>query len=149
MRAFVLLHGWCLGAPGLVRVLLLSGFYLLEGQFCRRTQRYCSVYSLKRNQDPAPRLHNCFLPALPWSLHPLPSLINNCLKLSFGAQRRSWRLNEAHVLKIRRGITEGLVPRRPTGSCSVSYLGILYHGKLYFYLKHSDLIKLYLCINQN
>ena len=30
-------------------------------------------------QDPAPRLHYCFLTAPPLSLHPLPSLISTCL----------------------------------------------------------------------
>ena len=28
---------------------------------------------------PTPRLHCCLLTAPPWSLHPLPSLISNCL----------------------------------------------------------------------
>ena len=32
------------------------------------------------------------LAALPFSLHSLPSLISNCLNLSFGTQGRSWRL---------------------------------------------------------
>ena len=34
------------------------------------------VYSLRRNQDPVPKLH---LTVPPWSLYPLPSLISNCL----------------------------------------------------------------------
>ena len=59
---------------------------------CTRTQRYCYVYFLRGNQDPAPRLHYCLLAAPPLSLHPLPSLISNCLNLSFGTQGRSWRL---------------------------------------------------------
>ena len=33
------------------------------------------------NQDHLPSLHYCFLAALPLSLHPLPSLIWNCLKV--------------------------------------------------------------------
>ena len=62
---------------------------------CRRTQRYCHVYSFRRNQDFVPSLHYCFLTAPPLFLHSLPSLISNCLNLPFGAQGRSRRLNEA------------------------------------------------------
>ena len=68
---------------------------------CRRTQRYCYVYSLRRNQDPALRLHYCFLTAPPLFLHSLPSLISNCLNLPFGTQGRSRRLNEAKFLQTR------------------------------------------------
>ena len=53
---------------------------------------FSSVYHLGRNQDPAPRLHYCFLAAPPLSLHPLRSLISNCLNLPFGTQERSGRL---------------------------------------------------------
>lgn len=63
-----------------------SGFSI-----CRKAQRYCSVCPLRRNQYPAPRLHYCFLTAPPLLLHPLPSLICNCLNLPFGAQGRSRR----------------------------------------------------------
>ena len=70
---------------------------------CRRTQRYCYIYSLRRNQDPAPRLHYCFLTVPPLFLHPLPSLISNCLNLPFGTQAQI-----------------GFVPGSPTGSCLVS-----------------------------
>ena len=38
----------------------------------RRTQRYCYVYSLRRNQDPTPSLHYCPLAAFPLFL--IPSL---------------------------------------------------------------------------
>ena len=87
-----------------------SGVYMLVGsiQFtsppgrdfsiCKTAQRYCYVYPLRENQDPAPRLHYCFLTALPLSLHPLPSLISNCLNLLFGTQGGSRRLNEAYIL---------------------------------------------------
>ena len=73
--------------PGLVLVVLLPGmknassnssFFCWRFQIHRKGQRYCYVYSLRMNQDPAPRLHYCFLTAPPWSLHPLPSLISNC-----------------------------------------------------------------------
>ena len=50
------------------------------------------MYPLRSNQDPAPRLHSCFLAALPLSLHPFPSGISNSLNLPFGTQGRSWRL---------------------------------------------------------
>ena len=44
------------------------------------------MYPLRRNQDAAPRLYYCFRTAPPLSLHPLPSLISNCLNLPFGTQ---------------------------------------------------------------
>ena len=50
------------------------------------------MYPLRWNQGPAPRLYYCFLAAPPLSLHPLSSLISNCLNLPFGTQGRSWRL---------------------------------------------------------
>ena len=37
--------------------------------------------SREGNQDPAPRLHFCLLTAPPSSLHPLSSLISNCVNL--------------------------------------------------------------------
>ena len=74
------------------------------------------------NQDPAPRLHYCFLASPSLFLHPLTSLISNCLKLSFGTQGISQRLfptNEKHQ-------TERLpCSRAPTGSCSVSQPSLL------------------------
>ena len=88
---------------------------------CRRTQRYCYAYPLRRNQDPAPRLHYDFLTAPPLFLHPLPSLISSCLNLPFGTQVRSRRLNEAHFLQTRNGGHRKICTREsPTGSCSVS-----------------------------
>ena len=45
------------------------------------------------NQDPASRLyHHLVVPSL--FVYLLPSLISNCLNLSFGTQGRSRRLNE-------------------------------------------------------
>ena len=67
-------------------------------------------------QDHAPRLYCCFLTVPPLSLHPLPSLMSNCLNLPLGSQRRSWRLNEACFLKTRNGDTERLLcPEAPEG----------------------------------
>ena len=51
-----------------------------------------NVYPLRPSQDPAPRLHYCFLAAPPLSLYPLPFLCSNCSDLSFGTQGRLWRL---------------------------------------------------------
>ena len=67
--------------------------------------------SLERKQGPAPRLHYFFWAVPPLSLHPLPSLISNCLNLSFRTQARLWGLSR----KAPR-------PRSPTGSCLVSAL---------------------------
>ena len=72
-------------------------------QFCRRTQSYCSVYPLKRNQDPAARLNYCFLTVPLLSLYPLLFMMSNYLNLPFGTQGRSWRFNEAYFLQTRNG----------------------------------------------
>ena len=65
------------------------------------------MYPLRGNQDPAPRLHSCLL-APPLSLHTLLSLSSNCSNLSFGTQRRSWRL-ESIPYKQEMGDTERLL----------------------------------------
>ena len=49
----------------------------------RKTQRYCNVYPLRGNQDPAPWLSYCFLTAFPWFLHSFTLLISNHLNLPF------------------------------------------------------------------
>ena len=81
---------------------------------------YYYVYSLRGAQVPAPRLYYCFLTVLPSSLHPLPSLISNCLNQSLGTQGRSWRLNKAHFQKNKKWSTQAFVSRSPKGPCSVS-----------------------------
>ena len=98
----------------------VGGFNSVE-EFKDNVMHICYVYSLSRNQDPAPRLHYCLLTAAPWSLHPLPSVISNCLNLLFGTQERSWRLK--FILKKQEmGDTEKLVcPGAPQGPpCSIS-----------------------------
>ena len=67
------------------------------------------VYSFSGNQDPAGGLCYCFSRVSPSSLHPLPSLISNCLNLSLWTQGRPWRLNEGHLLKPRNGDIERLL----------------------------------------
>ena len=88
--------------PHLLSLLHLqtSSLPLAPPRFCRRTQKYY-VYSLKINQDSAPRLHCCFLSVPPLSLHPFPSLISNCLNLPFGTLGRSRSLNDAHFIQTR------------------------------------------------
>ena len=44
---------------------------------------FCYVYSLRRNQDPAPQLHYCFLTAPLLFLSSLRFLVSNCLNLPF------------------------------------------------------------------
>ena len=46
---------WDKDAPG---ILYSASTWVLSS--CKRTQRYCYVYSLRRNQNLAPRLHYCF-----------------------------------------------------------------------------------------
>ena len=73
------------------------------------------MYPSRWNQDPAPRLHYCFLTAPPLSLHPLPSLISNSLNLPFGTQRMSWRLKSI-LYKQKMGDTESFpCPGAPEG----------------------------------
>ena len=67
--------------------------------FAERLKDIVNVYSLRRNQDPVPRLHYCLLTTPPWSLHPLPLLISNCpleLRESHGGsdlfpKNKKWR----------------------------------------------------------
>ena len=68
--------------------------------FCWITQINCYIYSLRKNQDPTPRLHHCFLIVPFLSLQPLPYL-SNYFNLPFGTQWRSKRLNEAYFLQAR------------------------------------------------
>ena len=116
--------GWCSGnlcAQPEVTILHL-GWGLSS---CRRAQRYCYVYSMRRNQDPAPLLYYCFLTSSPLFLHLLPSLISSCLNLLFGTQGRSRRLNEAYFLQTRNEDTERICTwESPTGSYSVSILTV-------------------------
>ena len=81
-----------------VAILLLGGG-LASAEVLKR---HCYVYSLRRNQDPVPRLHHCFWTAPPLFLHLLPSLISNHLNLPFGTRGRSRRPKEAHFLKTRK-----------------------------------------------
>ena len=63
------------------------------------------------NQDPASRLHYCFLTVPPLSLYLLLSLISNCLNLPLGIQGRLWSLNEVHFQKNKKWETQ-------EGSCA-------------------------------
>ena len=81
--------------------------------FCRRTQRYYYIYFLRKNQDPAPRLHCFFLTAPPLFLHSFPSLFSNwnCPLKSGKVKESEWNLfptNKKH------GIQKGFVPRSPS-----------------------------------
>ena len=60
------------------------------------------MYPLRGNQDAAPRLHCCFLAAPPLSLHPLPSLINNCLKGFHAREPHRVLLSFGRCIVIRR-----------------------------------------------
>ena len=78
-----------------------------------KPQRYFYVYPLRQNQDPAPRLHYCFLAAPALSLLPLSSLLSSGLNLTFGIQGKSWRL-EPVPYEQRMKTTERL-PGTPKG----------------------------------
>ena len=81
---------------------------------CKTSQRDCSVYPLRGDQNPAPRLPCCFSTASPLSLHALPFLISNCLNLPVGTQGRSGWLNKAYFLQARKGeIQEDFCAQEP------------------------------------
>ena len=65
----------------------------------QKSSKTVFCYPLRWNQDPAPRLHYCFLAAPPLSLHCLLCLVNNCLNLPFGIQERSWSLESIPCYK--------------------------------------------------
>ena len=122
-------HSWCLVGPricsddpsfGMKNSPSISsicwGFW-----FCGKTQRYCYVYSLRRNQDTIPSLHFCLclMNAPPWSLYPFHSLICKCLNLLFGSQGMSWKLKPIPQ-KQEMGDTENLCEQEPHRATSVS-----------------------------
>ena len=72
---------WCY--RNLVLSLKLPSFTWVE------TSKILLYVSLGGNKDPAPKLHYCFQKTPPLSLHPLLSLISNCLNLPFGTQGKS------------------------------------------------------------
>ena len=80
------------------------------------------MYPLRRNQDPAPRLHYCFLTVPPLSLYPLPFLINNRLNLLIGTQVMEVEWSIFPVIKKWR-THKGFCAQEPTGSCLVSVAG--------------------------
>ena len=114
--------------------LVLKYSFLKEAQginFSLRCIRcpYYYVYPLRGNQDPVPRLNYRYLTVPPLSLHPLPSLISNCLNLPLGTQGRSCRLNETHLLRMRNGGNrKAFVPGSPTGHCSTVSSKVLFSG---------------------
>ena len=89
----------------------------------QKNSKILSCIFLEKEPGPCPKagrffvlclfLRCCFLTAPPLRLHSLPSLISNCLNLPFGAQRRSWRLNETYFLRTRNGGERLLYPGAP------------------------------------
>ena len=81
-------------------------------QFCGRTQRLLIGVFLEEEPGTTPRLHCCFLTVPSWSLHPLTSMISNCLHLPFGTHGKSRKLNEGYFLKKKKkwGTEKNLLP---------------------------------------
>ena len=97
--------------------------------FYRRTQTFCYRCSL-RGSGPAPRLHCCFLTALPCFLYPLSD--EKFLNLSFGTQGGSWKLNEAYFPTTKRqGTREGLSPGRGPQGPALLRTGCWLQGRLH------------------
>ena len=86
---------------------------------CRKAQRYCYIYSLRKNQNPALLLDCCSSATPPLFLHSLPSVSSSCLNLSFRSQGVRM-LNEVYFLQTRNGGQKRFVPGRTWQSCSVS-----------------------------
>ena len=88
-----------------------------------RGGRYCSVCSLRGNQDPAPMPNFSFLTLF---LQPLSCLISTCLNPPCGTQGKSRRLNETCFLQRRRERRKAFVPRRaPQGPAGFQWCGCL------------------------
>ena len=85
----------------------------------RRTQRYCQVYSLRRNQSPALFLYYNFLIA-PLFLPSLIFLFSNCLNLPFGTQGRSRRLKSLYNKQKKQGHRKDLYPSQGSNLGSLS-----------------------------
>lgn len=54
-------------------------FHLLGVLVMWKNSKILYLYSLGRDQEPAPSLHYCLLITPSYSLHPISSLISNCL----------------------------------------------------------------------
>ena len=86
-----------------------SGIYVLVGstqltsptwwgfQDLQNSSKILLCISVDGEPGPCPKAALLFLLTVPLlSLHPISSLINNCLNLPLGAQGRLWRMNEAY-----------------------------------------------------
>ena len=74
------------------------------GVGAQNSKKHCYVYPLRRNQNPVPGLHYCFLTALPLFLHSLPSLISNREYALWNSGKV--REAEAYFLQRRNGDTK-------------------------------------------
>ena len=103
------------------RVHVLVGSMLLTSptwwgfQYLQNSSKILLRISHEGEPGPYPKAALSFLDCS-LSLHPLPSLISNCLNLPFGTQGRSWRL-ESVPYKQEMGDTERLTwcPGAPQG----------------------------------
>ena len=86
-----------------------------EGRF--NSIKGLKTFCVSLEVEPTPKQQYCFLAVSTLSLHPLSSLISNCLNPPFGPQGRSRRLIEAYVLQTRNGEhTTDLYFRAPQSS---------------------------------
>ena len=140
MQVFMLLQSCCLLAPGLVLVGLLPGYLLLGGWVLQKNSRYNTVYSLKRNQVPAPKTAVSWWQVLPY-LFPPPFPDQ---KLFEPALWNSGEImeTETYFLKIKnRGHRKVSMSRSPTGSCSGSLIWISWKLKSPWIYKDMKLTK--------
>ena len=64
--------------------------------FCWKGSKIHHVYPLRGNQDPAPRLHYCYLTALPLSFHSLISMLEPTLWNSGKGTQKGFCAQEPH-----------------------------------------------------
>lgn len=103
--------------------LVLGDLLSVVASVLQKNSNIPSCIFLEEKPAPCPEAALLCLNVPLWSLHPLSSLISDCLNQPLGTQGRSWRPNEAYSLKARNGDTEGLVPRNPQGPARFHYLG--------------------------
>ena len=75
---------------------LIFNFSHLEGvSVSAISSKFLLCVSIDEEAQPCPKAALDYFSLV---LHPLPSLINNCLNLPTGPQGRSWKLNEGYFL---------------------------------------------------
>ena len=151
MRACTVSQSWCLDGsrkrpddPSFrMKNVPLTSSVCGGFQFCGRTQNYCYVYSLRRNQDSAPRLYYCLLTS--------SSLVSASTPFSDEKLSEPAFWNSGNVVEVEGnspktrngGRRKACVSRSPTGPHSVSNAYIKIHQIVHLKLMYFILCKLH------